>query len=136
MNPSPAAELTALLPDPWNDPIFARDQAELMLNQPGVVLFTVPGAHLMAAVIPDAPADILTIHTMPQLRGQGLAGCLLKAFISYAHGRGCPHITLEVRVGNAAARALYLKHGFTEVAVRRGYYQYPREDALVLTRAL
>jgi [ribosomal protein S18]-alanine N-acetyltransferase len=41
---------------------------------------------------------------------------------------------LEVRVSNAAARALYAKSGFREIGVRRGYYpaHTGREDAVVL----
>jgi ribosomal-protein-alanine N-acetyltransferase len=38
-----------------------------------------------------------------------------------------------VRVSNAAARALYESLGFREVAVRRGYYRDPEEDAVVMT---
>lgn len=41
---------------------------------------------------------------------------------------------LEVRVSNAAARALYAQSGFREIGVRRGYYpaHEGREDAIVL----
>jgi ribosomal-protein-alanine N-acetyltransferase len=43
-------------------------------------------------------------------------------------------IFLEVRVSNAAARALYARAGFREIATRRDYYPAAagREDALVL----
>ncbi len=40
--------------------------------------------------------------------------------------------TLEVRRSNEAARALYEGLGFQVDAVRRDYYQQPREDALIL----
>jgi ribosomal-protein-alanine N-acetyltransferase len=43
---------------------------------------------------------------------------------------------LEVRVDNEPARALYLREGFTELGVRRGYYDNGRVDAVVMTRVL
>ena len=49
-------------------------------------------------------------------------------------------LTLEVRVTNEAAIALYMQEGFAAVARRTGYYPAadagPREDALVMRRAL
>ena len=43
-------------------------------------------------------------------------------------------LTLEVRKSNAAAIALYEKHGFQRAGLRPGYYQHPREDAVIMTR--
>jgi ribosomal-protein-alanine N-acetyltransferase len=42
---------------------------------------------------------------------------------------------LEVAETNAAARALYLRRGYRQVGLRRGYYA-PGLDALVLRRTL
>ena len=42
-------------------------------------------------------------------------------------------MTLEVRVSNTAAQALYAKWGFLTVGRRRGYYQDNGEDALLMT---
>jgi ribosomal-protein-alanine N-acetyltransferase len=41
--------------------------------------------------------------------------------------------TLEVRVSNSAAQALYAKYGFEQVGRRKGYYSDNREDALIMT---
>ena len=43
-------------------------------------------------------------------------------------------LTLEVRASNQAAIALYEKHGFHQAGLRKGYYQHPREDAIIMTR--
>lgn len=46
---------------------------------------------------------------------------------------------LEVRSSNARARHVYLRHGFAEVGVRRGYYpaaRAQREDAIVMSLEL
>ena len=43
-------------------------------------------------------------------------------------------LTLEVRASNAPAIALYQKHGYAQVGLRRGYYAHPKEDAILMTR--
>jgi ribosomal protein S18 acetylase RimI-like enzyme len=42
-------------------------------------------------------------------------------------------LTLEVRIRNYPALALYEKLGFVAVGLRRGYYQDTGEDARLLT---
>ena len=37
---------------------------------------------------------------------------------------------------NMPAQALYCKYGFEQAGMRRGYYEKPREDALIMTRWL
>ena len=45
---------------------------------------------------------------------------------------GLRSITLEVRVSNLAAQALYEKYGFKKVGVRKRYYTDNNEDAYVM----
>ena len=65
-------------------------------------------------------------------RRRGVAVRLLRAVIAEAVAAGARSATLEVRRSNDAARALYEGLGFRVEAVRRDYYQHPREDALIL----
>jgi ribosomal-protein-alanine N-acetyltransferase len=65
-------------------------------------------------------------------RRQGLATRLLKQVFQDAVASGAKTATLEVRRSNTAARVLYERLGFRVEAVRRDYYQEPREDALIL----
>jgi ribosomal-protein-alanine N-acetyltransferase len=46
--------------------------------------------------------------------------------------RGAEWLTLEVRVSNDAAQALYQKYGFTQRGVRRRYYSDNGEDAYIM----
>jgi len=65
-------------------------------------------------------------------RRRGLASRLLEQVFREAVASGAKSATLEVRRSNMAARLLYERLGFVVEAVRRDYYQGPREDALIL----
>ena len=43
---------------------------------------------------------------------------------------------LEVRKSNIIAREFYGRNGFAEDGERRGYYERPREDAVIMVRSL
>lgn len=73
------------------------------------------------------------IAVSPEHRRQGIAEALLKALLVRASARKLSFVTLEVRAGNIPAQTLYRKLGFTEVGVRRGYYEHPKEDAVLMT---
>jgi ribosomal-protein-alanine N-acetyltransferase len=78
----------------------------------------------------------LTVH--PDLQGQGLGGALLQAVMDLGRERGLATLWLEVRQSNARAQSLYLRHGFSVVGRRRGYYPgvAQREDAVLMSRPL
>jgi ribosomal-protein-alanine N-acetyltransferase len=80
-------------------------------------------------------AHIATIAIHPDYRGHGISAWLLGAGLRMAFQRGCTSATLEVRVGNHIAQALYRRFGFLEVGQRPGYYQDNHEDALIMTLA-
>lgn len=80
-------------------------------------------------------ADEMHIHNLvvePESRRCGLGRRLLGEALAFAAGVGVCRVHLEVRQSNWAALALYRQAGFEAVAVRRGYYEGPREDALEL----
>ncbi|HXN06144.1 MAG TPA: ribosomal protein S18-alanine N-acetyltransferase [Nitrospiria bacterium] len=73
--------------------------------------------------------------SLPRRRG-GWGEKMLDWIIQKSRDKGARKILLEVREGNKSARALYQKAGFVEIAVRKDYYSEPRENALILMRAL
>jgi len=81
-------------------------------------------------------AHISTLATHPQWRRQGVAELLLVAMSERAAEIGLCAITLEVRVSNLSAQALYQKYGFQVVGRRPQYYSDNREDALIMTTPL
>ena len=59
---------------------------------------------------------------------------LISGLLKRAEGRGLSFVTLEVRAGNLPAISLYEKHGFAKVGLRKKYYSYPVEDAILMTK--
>ncbi|MBO3724439.1 ribosomal protein S18-alanine N-acetyltransferase [Actinomyces bowdenii] len=83
-----------------------------------------------------ADADLLTIATLPAVRGRGLARLMLEELVGTARAQGCGAVLLEVRRSNTGAQRLYLSQGFEPIGLRRGYYAAPREDAVVMRLGL
>lgn len=81
---------------------------------------------------------LLNITVAPPVQGQGLGSLLLDQVQAFAGAKSLPRLLLEVRGSNQRARGLYLRRGFVDVGVRRGYYPAAqgREDALVMSLAL
>jgi ribosomal-protein-alanine N-acetyltransferase len=77
-------------------------------------------------------ADVLTLAVAEHRWGEGIGSALLEGLVTEAGRRGCTEIFLEVRVDNDRAQRLYRRRGFTDVGVRRGYYQPSGADALVM----
>lgn len=118
--------------DPWPTSAFVD-----VLNMPsahGVVAVDsddVPQAYCILMIAADQ-GEIANLAVAPDARRQGLAACLLRDALQCAVGRGVVAVYLEVRESNIAARALYESHEFRPIGRRRGYYQHPPEDALVM----
>ncbi len=80
--------------------------------------------------------DVLTLAVAADRWGQGIGTALLRALLAEAARRGCTEVFLEVRTDNSRAQELYRRHDFTEIGIRRGYYQPSGADALVMRRTL
>lgn len=76
-------------------------------------------------------AEIFKIAVAPELRGQGIAGRLLREILGHLKTCGADKVFLEVRVSNGPAIRLYKSAGFRERGVRKGYYS-DGEDALLM----
>ena len=78
-------------------------------------------------------AHITSIATRQEHQRQGIGELLLIGTVEMAVRRGSRVVTLEARVSNDSAQALYRKYGFKEVGVRKRYYSDNAEDAVVMT---
>lgn len=89
-----------------------------------VVMFGVDELHLLNIAVAD------------RARGQGVASLLLDLLVALARTHRQAAIWLEVRPSNERARALYARHHYLSVGLRKNYYPAVggREDAMVMKR--
>jgi len=102
---------------PWSAGEFAALQksgAEIISSENGFIVWRTAADE----------AEIITIGVHPDHRGQGIANALLLMMEKEIanHKSKIRNIFLEVAADNAAAKALYDKHGYTQVGVRPKYY--------------
>lgn len=121
---------------PWSEAslISAVEDPEV-----DVLVLREPGRDLAAHCIFQVVAGELHVHNLavsPAFRRQGLARFVVELVQGLAIRRRALVAYLEVREGNAAARGLYQALGYEPIGRRRGYYDTPVEDALVLRRGL
>jgi [ribosomal protein S18]-alanine N-acetyltransferase len=79
-------------------------------------------------------ADVVTLAVAAGQWGQGVGSALLEALLAEAVRRGCTEVFLEVRTDNTRAQRLYRRYGFSQIGIRKGYYQPSGADALVMRR--
>jgi ribosomal-protein-alanine N-acetyltransferase len=77
--------------------------------------------------------EILNLAVAQACRRRGIATELLKTMAAWSITAGTKQVYLEVRASNEAAMALYVQNGFKPCGRRVRYYQYPVEDAIVLS---
>ncbi len=120
----------------WNPKSWSRQLFERELNQPlsrvrGLFVGNLLIGYLIAHVVLDE-AHIVSLGLAPEWRRQGGGRFLLKDFVRYCRLEGITAVTLEVRVSNIPARALYEAHGFAAAGFRRRYYSDNGEDAITM----
>lgn len=83
-------------------------------------------------MVAGSQGDVLTLGVATGQWGRGTGSALLEALLAEAVRRGCTEVFLEVRVDNMRAQRLYIRYGFVQIGVRKGYYQPSGTDAAVM----
>ena len=124
--------------DAWTPQMFAAEFAQplsrrlYLVAEAGNALLGYAGMMFTGG----SQADVVTLAVTPARWGRGTGTALLLALVDEADKRGYEEVLLEVREDNPRARRLYLRHGFDEVGIRRGYYQPSGVDAVVMRKVL
>ncbi|WP_054815746.1 ribosomal protein S18-alanine N-acetyltransferase [Nocardia arizonensis] len=123
-DPWHAVAFRSELAAPHNRYFAARDAAGRIVGYAGVAL-------LGDSEHPEA--EVHTIGVDPARHRGGVGTLLLEAMLAEAGKRGGP-VFLEVRTDNQPAIALYAKHGFHIIGLRKNYYQPSGADAYTMRR--
>lgn len=126
--PADAAGIVALEALFPSDRMSARSVRRFLWTPSAAVWTAVAGTGVVGALVlltrrGSRAARIYSLAVHPSARGQGLARRLVQAAEAEARRRGRPCVTLEVRIDNAAARALYAGLGYAERDQLPRYYE-------------
>ena len=80
--------------------------------------------------------EIARIAVAPQCRRKGVAARLFTGVLKECEKKEITKIMLDVRISNEPAIAFYKKHGFIEDGIRKGFYEQPKEDALLMSKEI
>ena len=119
--------------DPWSENSIAAE----LKNSLSLWLVALDGETVVGYVGSQSVmgwADMMNLCVSPDYRRQGLGEQLTAELERQLRENRVECLTLEVRVSNAPAIALYEKLGFVQVGKRPRYYEKPREDALILRK--
>ena len=81
----------------------------------------------------DPEFEVHTIAVAREHQGRGIGRVLMDQLVNAADMHD-GQMFLEVRTDNTAALALYESYGFTQIGVRKGYYQPTGADAYRMMR--
>jgi ribosomal-protein-alanine N-acetyltransferase len=120
-------------PTPWSRSMFAGE-----LSKPSsICLGAFEDGILLGYLITSRYVDawhVMNVAVAPERQRQGIASTLLGRLFELTADDDRRGYTLEVRVSNSGAIALYERVGFEQRGIRRGYYTDNREDALIMWR--
>ncbi len=126
---------SASFPTPWPDYAFRQEiqtnrLAHYLIVRAGDETIGYGGMWLMVD-----EAHVTTFAVLPGWRRRGAGATLMLALMHLAVELNARMVTLEVRLSNHPARALYAGFGFRPVGIRPRYYSDNNEDALIMTTA-
>ncbi len=124
----------AVFPRPWERQLYLDDIGDARRGRHLVALDGRTAVGHGGIVYLDGDAHVSSVAVHPDHLGRGVATGLMERLVALAVADGCGAMTLEVRVDNERAKALYRRCGFAPVGVRPGYYDDPegRVDALIM----
>ena len=125
-------------PEPWSAGQFWSELGQVDTRHYVVAVEKGVVGYAGLCDYPDE-AFIQTMAVAPSYQGKGVGALLLEDLLAEATRRRHTRVLLEVRVDNEPAQRLYARYGFTQEAVRKGYYATgsgERVDGLVLSLRL
>lgn len=122
---------TASFSQPWTKAMFENEILKNPFSEQFLVKVEGENAGYLCMWSLFDEAHILDFAIDPQFRRKGLGEKVILNVIERIKENKIKKIFLEVRASNEAAKSLYKKVGFLNLAERKGYYSNPTEDALI-----
>ncbi len=119
-------------PRPWSLSLFLSELALRSTRSYTVARVDGRVAGYSGLMLSLDEAHVTTIAVDPAMQRRQVATRLLLDMARVARRRGATDLTLEVRVGNYGAQALYRRFGFAPEGIRPQYYPETNEDAIVM----
>ena len=118
---------------PWSQKSFAdacrnQDNVDLVCEADGVIA----GYCGMWTVLGEG--NITNMAVSPDYRRCGIAQRLMQSMENYGDDKNVTSYFLEVRQSNLPAIALYEKMGYKNIGIRKGFYEKPVEDAVIMSK--
>lgn len=121
--------LVALEQGNFNSDRMSRAQYRRHLDSTSALVLIATAEHQMlgSAILffrkHSHSARLYSLATLPQARGRGVGGSLLRAVEVAARARHCNALRLEVRVDNTHAIDLYVRTGYQRTGRLAKYYE-------------
>jgi ribosomal-protein-alanine N-acetyltransferase len=119
-------------PRPWSLSLF---MSELALRGSRAYFVARVGGVVVGysgLMLTGEDAHVTTIAVDPTWHRHKIGTRMLLNLAREAVRRGCHNLTLEVRMSNEPAQAMYRRFGFRPAGIRKNYYVETNEDALVM----
>lgn len=122
--------------DPWTEEsihsALKQDYVQSFVAQDlsGAII----GYHIFYTAIDEG--DVARIGVAQGCRRLGVGDQLLDYTWNYCIEHEIKRVLLEVRKSNESAILLYKKHEFTSLGYRKGYYQNPLEDGVIMEKQI
>lgn len=119
-------------PRPWSASLFLSELTQRATRSYLVARHRGEVVGYCGMMFTGFEAHVTNIAVDPDWHGRKIGSRMLIALVTEAMARNCPRISLEVRVSNPPAQAMYRKFGFETTGMRKGYYIETNEDALIM----
>jgi ribosomal-protein-alanine N-acetyltransferase len=119
-------------PRPWSLSLF---MSELALRGSRAYFVARVGGTVVGysgLMLTGEDAHVTTIAVDPAWHRHKIGTRMLLNLARQAQKRDARHLTLEVRMSNEPAQAMYRRFGFRPAGIRKNYYIETNEDALVM----
>jgi ribosomal-protein-alanine N-acetyltransferase len=119
-------------PKPWTLGLFL---SELALKTTRIYLVAKVGSTVVGyagLMLSAGDGHVTTIAVDPAWQRHHIGTRMLLALSRAGIAAGCTGLTLEVRVSNEPAKAMYRRFGYAPAGIRKNYYAEVNEDALVM----